>query len=133
MPDINLQYVLAVGLIDGAVTFQNTHDEHRIHDREVRALMSRIDLVHSDEMEEQRQAHVEIQLTDGIEVARKVFPVRGTKDDPMERHEVESKARDLLGGVAPTDQVDRIVETVWNLEDVKAASDLAALLVLDRH
>ena len=131
MPDICLQYVLAVGLIDGAVTFQNTHDEDRIVQDEVRELMSRVDLIHSDEMEEQRQANLELKLTDGRTLERHVFPVRGTKDDPMERHEVESKARDLLGGVMDAAAVDRLVETVWNLEDLEHASDLAAQLVLD--
>lgn len=130
MPDICLQYVLAVGLIDGAVTFQNTHDEQRIREEGVRQLMDRVELVHSDEMEEQRQAHVELRLTDGRRLERHVFPVRGTKDDPMERSEVEAKARDLLGGVMASDQATALIDRVWAIEDVASAGALAELMIL---
>ncbi|MPZ88638.1 MAG: MmgE/PrpD family protein [Nitriliruptorales bacterium] len=130
MPDICLQYVLAVGLIDQAVTFENTHDEERLHQPDVAALMSRVDLVHDVEMEVTRQANVALVLKDGRRLERHVFPVRGTKDNPMERSEVEAKARDLLTGVMSPGQADELIQSVWSLEDVVSMREFRPLLRL---
>ena len=45
MSDISLQYLLAVMLIDGTVTFKAAHDGSRMRDPRVRALAPRIELV----------------------------------------------------------------------------------------
>ena len=44
MPDICMQHMCAIMLIDGKVTFASSHDEKRMRDREVLALRNRIEL-----------------------------------------------------------------------------------------
>jgi len=44
MPDICMQHMCAVMLIDGNVTFASSHDQKRMRDREVLALRNRIEL-----------------------------------------------------------------------------------------
>ena len=44
MPDICMQHMCAVMLIDGKVTFASSHDEKRMRDRAVLALRSRVEL-----------------------------------------------------------------------------------------
>lgn len=97
MEDINVQYLVSRTLIDGACTFAAAHDTGGGKKPEVAALLARTTLVADHEMELKRQARVEADLSDGRTVSRSVFPVRGTSDDPMTRHEVEVKADDLLG------------------------------------
>ena len=43
MPDICMQHMCAVMLIDGKVTFASSHDKKRMRERKVLALRSRID------------------------------------------------------------------------------------------
>jgi hypothetical protein len=47
MPDICMQYLCAVMLIDGIVTFKSAHDEKSMQDRKVLDMRSRIELMRS--------------------------------------------------------------------------------------
>ena len=49
MPDICLQHMCAIMLIDGKVTFASSHDEKRMRDRKVLALRNRIELQRFDQ------------------------------------------------------------------------------------
>ena len=72
MPDICMQHLCAVMLLDGTVTFQSSHDEKRMRDRKVLALRSRIELIGDDELTRampSRQGIVELRLKDGRESA----------------------------------------------------------------
>ncbi|MPZ61680.1 MAG: hypothetical protein GEU93_10370 [Propionibacteriales bacterium] len=96
MTNINVQYLAAVTLVDGRCTFAVAHDENGAQRPEVSDLLTRTELVADGEMEPIRQARVEAELVDGRTLRKSVFPVRGTKDDPMTRGEVEAKADDLM-------------------------------------
>ena len=48
MPDICMQHMCAVMLLDGTATFKSAHDEKRMRDRKVLALRSRIELYGDD-------------------------------------------------------------------------------------
>src|SRR6266404_6078656 len=45
MPDVNLQYVIAVALIDGTLSFDASHSYERMRDPQVQAVKQRIELV----------------------------------------------------------------------------------------
>ena len=45
MPDVNLQYVIAVALVDGALSFESSHSYERMQDPRVRAVQARVELV----------------------------------------------------------------------------------------
>ena len=101
MPDVNVQHLMALLLVDGGLTFDSVHDHGRMQDPAVIAVRKKIELVPSQELMEarpRRQAIVEIVLRDGRRLSHRTIAVRGTADNPMTRDEVEAKALDLMAG-----------------------------------
>jgi 2-methylcitrate dehydratase PrpD len=49
MPDICLQHLCVLMLVDGNVTFESAHDKARMHDPAVRAVRRRIELYGDDD------------------------------------------------------------------------------------
>ena len=133
MPDVCLQHLVAVLLLDGALGFRSAHDQARMSDPAVRALRSRIKAVPSAELTAavpERQAIVEIDLTDGRRLSHRTHAVRGTPDNPMDPDEVDSKALDLIAPVAGLDRAQAILRMVRDIGAARAR-DLADLLALD--
>jgi 2-methylcitrate dehydratase PrpD len=131
MPDICLQHLVAVMLIDKTVSFRAAHDRPRMQDPAVLKVRAKVQLVPSAElekMEPSRQAIVEITLNDGTVLAEHVTDVRGTTENPMTREEVVQKARDLVEPVIGKDNCNNLVDKVLGLEKVKDIRELRAVL-----
>jgi 2-methylcitrate dehydratase PrpD len=124
MPAINVQYLVAGTLIDGAFSFAMAHDDARLRGGDVRSLMERTALVGEQDMNGTRQAIVTATTDDGRRHTRHVPAVRGTADDPMTDEELGAKALDLLQpqmGAAASELLDRL----WKLESVEQVRDLS--------
>jgi 2-methylcitrate dehydratase PrpD len=117
MTNINVQYLVARTLVDGACTFAAAHDEDGAKIPAVAAMLRRTVLVADAAMEPIRQARLEVDLLDGTTRSTTVFPVRGTKDDPMTRAEVEAKADDLLSMALPPDARRDLIEACRGVGD----------------
>ncbi|MBI3935793.1 MAG: MmgE/PrpD family protein [Betaproteobacteria bacterium] len=130
MPDICLQHLAAVMLLDGKVTFASAHDKARIRDRRVLALRKRIDLVGSAELTRSggRQAVVEVVTRDGRRLVHHTRAVRGTARDPMTRAEVEEKCMDLVAPMLGRRRGRALIDAVWSLERVQNVRVLRTLL-----
>jgi 2-methylcitrate dehydratase PrpD len=131
MPDICMQHMCAVMLIDGTVTFASSHDDKRMRDRAVLALRSRIELRGDDALSAampSRQGIVEITLRDGRELVRHTKAVHGTAENPMTRAEVDEKSYDLMAPVIGKVRARKLCETVWKLEKVHDVRRLRPLL-----
>ena len=131
MPDINLKYLLAVTLLDGELTFEMTHSYERMNDPAVLELKKRIQLMDDPELVAapiRRQGIVEVTTKDGAQLREHVVRVRGTVDNPMTTEEVERKCRDLLVPVLGEERARRLIDSIWNLEQVKDVRDLRPLL-----
>jgi 2-methylcitrate dehydratase PrpD len=131
MPDICMQHLCALMLLDGDVGFRSSHDTGRMRRPEVLALRRRVELRGDDELSRampSRQGIVELRLRDGRELRHHVREVRGTPGNPMERREVEAKARDLIAPVIGKARAGRLCDTVWNLERVEDVRKLRPLL-----
>lgn len=131
MPDICLQHLCAIMLIDGIVTFESAHDEARMRDPQVLALRSRIELHGDDEMSRvmpSRQAILELTSTQGHTLQHRVTAVLGTADNPMTRQQVDEKCFHLLAPVLGDTRARGLCDAVWSLEDVSNALDLRPLL-----
>jgi 2-methylcitrate dehydratase PrpD len=76
----------------------------------------------------QRTAIVEMTLTDGRMVSERVGTVRGTAANPMTRADVIAKARDLIVPVQGAATFDKLVERVFDIENVKNVVELRPLL-----
>jgi 2-methylcitrate dehydratase PrpD len=131
MPDICMQHMCAVMLIDGIVTFESAHDEKRMRDRKVLDLRSRIELYGDDALTAalpSRQGIVELMLKDGRELRHHVKAVRGTADNPMTRAEVDEKCFHLMSPILSKKRARLLCDTVWTLEDVSTMRNLRPLL-----
>jgi 2-methylcitrate dehydratase PrpD len=127
MPDVNVQHLMAMLLIDGTLSFTAVHDEERMRDPAILALRRKITLVPSEELmhaRPRRQAIVAIKTRDGRSLSRRTLAVRGTADNPMTQAEVEAKALELIGGALGARRAKAIVQAMRNLDSI---SDVRAL------
>jgi 2-methylcitrate dehydratase PrpD len=131
LPDICVQHMLAVMLIDKTASFRAAHDEPRMHDPELLRQRAKVQLVPDEELERRRpsrEAIVEVTLTDGTAFREHVLAVRGTAENPMSRDEVVAKARDLMAPVLGEAKTAKLIETTLALETVKNIRELRPLL-----
>lgn len=133
IPDISLQHLISVMLVDGTVSFKSAHDIVRMKDPAVLKQRAKVELVRDAELEKlmpKRVAVVEVRLTGGKTLSERVETVRGTAGNPMTREELIGKARDLIVPVLGTGKFDRLVETVFALEQLQNVRVLRPLIQL---
>jgi 2-methylcitrate dehydratase PrpD len=131
IPDICLQHMAAVMLMDETVTFSSAHDKGRMKDAATLREREKVKLIPDEQLERLmplRVAIVEVQLTDGTHLTRRVDNVRGTPKNPMTRGEIVAKARDLIAPILGPAQCASLIEKVLNLERVEDIRELRPLL-----
>ena len=131
MPDICLQHMVSVMILDKTASFAAAHDKARMKDPAVLRMRAKVQLVPSAELEKMepaRQAIVEITLNDGTVLSERVNDVRGTVDNPMTREEVVQKARDLVEPVLGKANCATLVDKILNLEKVSNVRELRSVL-----
>lgn len=131
IPDISLQHLMAVMLLDKTVSFKTAHDLARMKDPAVLKERAKVTLVHDEELEKlmpKRVAIVEVALTDGKMLSERVETVRGTAGNPMTREEMIAKARDLIVPVLGADKFQKLSDAIFGLENVKNVLELRPLL-----
>jgi 2-methylcitrate dehydratase PrpD len=131
IPDICLQHLIAVMVVDKNVTFKTAHDIARMKDPAVLAQRAKVTLVHDEALERlmpKRVAIVEVTLNDGKVLTDRVEAVRGTADNPMTRDEVAAKARELMTPVLGAAPTAKLIERIFDLENLKSVRDLRPLL-----
>ncbi len=131
MPDISLQHMVAVMLIDKTASFQAAHDKARMKDASVLRQRAKVELAPDEELERlypRRETIVEVTLSGGEKLTERVEAVRGTAENPMPRAEVIAKCRDLIAPVLGAAACNRLIETVMGLERVKNVREVGALL-----
>jgi 2-methylcitrate dehydratase PrpD len=131
MPDICLQHMMAVMLMDKTVSLQAAHDNPRMGDPAILRQRAKIQLVPDEELQRRlprREAIVELTLTDGTHLSEHVEAVRGTAENPMSREEVVAKARQLLEPALGASTSTSLIEKVLGIEGVKDIRELRPLL-----
>jgi 2-methylcitrate dehydratase PrpD len=125
MPDVCLQHLVAVMLIDGTVSFQAAHDTPRMRDPAVLRQRAKVELLGDAELDQRvREAILAVRFADGTELTEHVRAVRGTADNPMPRSEVVGKCRDLMMPVLGEARCTELIERILTIESM---SDLRAL------
>ncbi len=131
MPDICLQHMMAIMLMDKTASFKAAHDIDRMKDAKVLAQRAKVNLI-SDENLNQfmpiRVAIVEVILKDGRRFSERVDAVRGTPRNPMTKAEVFDKALDLIGPVIGNAQSKELLAFVNSLEQQTNLNKLSYLL-----
>ena len=130
IPDICLQHMIAVMLIDGTASFAAAHDVARMKDPEVLRQRAKVELVPDDELEKRRparEATVDVVLSGDRRFSEHVSAVRGTAQNPMTKDEVIAKCRDLMApvlGAARSDALTKLVLTIETQADLRALRPL---------
>jgi 2-methylcitrate dehydratase PrpD len=131
MPDICLQHMIAVMMIDKTASFKAAHDKPRMQDPATLRERAKVQLISDEELERlipKRVAIVEVTLNDGTKLTERVESVRGTPENPMTRDEVVAKCRDLMAPVLGAASATSLIEKVLSLENVKSIRELRPLL-----
>jgi len=131
MPDICMQHLCAVMLLDGIVTFASSHDEKRMKDSKVLALRSRMELFGDETLTRvlpSRQGIVELKLKDGRALRHHTQAVRGTAQNPMTRTEVDEKAYHLMAPILGKARARLLCDAVWALDKLSNMRKLRPLL-----
>ena len=131
MPDICLQHLIAMMLIDKTVSFRSVHDKPRMQDPAILRQRAKVTLVPDEELDHllpKRVAIVEVTLADGSHLTERVDAVRGTAENPMTRDEVVAKCRNLMTPVLGTGASTNLIETVLGLDNAKDIRELRPLL-----
>jgi len=131
MPDICLQYMVAVMLLDKTATFRSSHDKARMQDPLVQRQRAKVQLIGDAELEHRlprRETIVQATLSDGTRLTDHVDAVRGTAENPMSREEVVAKSRDLMSPVLGEAKSASLIAKVLNLESLKNVRELRPLL-----
>jgi 2-methylcitrate dehydratase PrpD len=131
IPDICVQHMLAVALMDKTVTFASAHDVARMKDTAVLRERAKITLVPDADLERLmplRVAILELTLVDGARLVRRVDNVRGTPENPMTRDEVITKATDLITPVLGAPKCANLIGKIFGLESVSDIRELRPLL-----
>ena len=131
IPDICLQHMVAVMLLDKTASFAAAHDKARMKDPAVLRQRAKVELLADpriDAVRPRREGIVELTLADGTQMSEWIKDVRGTAENPMPRAEVAAKARDLMAPLLGKAKSAKLIDTVLALESVKNVRQLRPLL-----
>jgi len=123
MPDICIQHMIAVMLVDKTVTFRSAHDKPRMRDPGILRHRAKVRLDPTT-----GQPLVVVVLADGTRLSEDVVAVLGTANNPMTRDQVITKCRDLMTPVVGGPASGALIERILNLEDLKNIRGLRPLL-----
>ncbi len=138
MPDISLQYILSVLLLDGHITFANSHDYARHQLAQTRAVMQRVHLIPDPDLDvppsaspadrRTRRAIVTVTTRDGTTFTERVDACLGARTNPMSWDQLAHKAHSVLDTVMPVAQVDGLIGRVQHLESMASVRELRTYL-----
>jgi 2-methylcitrate dehydratase PrpD len=130
MPDISVQHLLALMLLDGTVTFASAHDFKRMKDPKVLALRRRIRALGDPELTDAQRRWrcvMEVRLKDGRTLHHQTMAAKGSFENPLTRAEEEDKALDLLVPVLGRNKSRALIATLWAIEEVNDLRSLRKL------
>jgi 2-methylcitrate dehydratase PrpD len=129
LPDICLQHLVAVMLIDRTVSFKAAHDVARMKDAALLAERAKVELVPDRELDRVvREAIVEITFADGSMLSEHTQAVRGSARNPMPREEVVAKCLDLMTPILGAGPSRELVDGVLGMEKLSNIRALRPLL-----
>jgi 2-methylcitrate dehydratase PrpD len=128
---VNCQYIIAVALVDGTVSFDASHSQERMNDPQIRAVKSRVELVADRSLmvpDAPRSALVEVTLADGRTVNHFTRHPPGFKENPLTTEGVNEKARSLMVPVIGAQRTEALIARVNALENVADMREFRSLI-----
>jgi 2-methylcitrate dehydratase PrpD len=130
MPDISVQHLLALMLLDGAVTFASAHDYARLRDRRVLNLRKRIEAIGDPTLTDPQRrwrAVIDIVLKDGRRLHHQTMAAKGMFENPLTPEEENEKVRDLIVPILGANRAQRLIEALWRFDTLADIRELRAL------
>ncbi len=132
MPDVNCQYLMATALLEGAISFANSHSHEHMSEKEVRAVMERVKIIGDPKLNDPaapRGGIVELVLKDGRTVSQHTRFPPGTKENPIDTETLNAKARDLMGPVLGATRTEAAIQQLNALDKVADVGELVRSLL----
>jgi 2-methylcitrate dehydratase PrpD len=131
MPDVNCQHIIAVALVSGTVSFEDSHSYKRMKEPAVLAAKARVQLIADAALMDRaapRSGKVEVTLKDGRTVSHFTRHAPGTRENPMDTEAVNAKARLLMAPVLGAEKTEGLIRQINALEKLKNVRDLRKFL-----
>ena len=136
MPDVNCQHIIALALVEGTVSFEDSHSYERMADPKVRAVKERVQLIADRDLMDPaapRSGRVEVTLRDGRTVSHFTRHAPGTTENPLDTESVNAKARLLMTPVLGAEQTEGVIRRVNALEALADVRELRPFLARAGH
>ena len=130
MPDISVQHLLAVMLLDGTVTFQSAHDFKRMKDSNVLDLRKRIEALGDPGLTDTQRRWrcvMEVTLKDGRVLRHQTMAAKGSFENPLTFSEENEKALDLIAPVLGKRRAQDLLAALWKFDQIKNVRTLRRL------
>jgi 2-methylcitrate dehydratase PrpD len=119
---LSMPFTVGVALTRGSVTLRDFESASRT-DPSLVALMDKIEVELDTDADAAypragRPADVQIALTDGRRLQRRVEQPRGEPSNPLSDAELEAKARDLVEPIIGADGAKLLIESAWNFDSL---------------
>jgi 2-methylcitrate dehydratase PrpD len=131
MPDVNCQHLVALALVKGAVSFDDSHSRPLMQDSAILAVRRRVELIGDRALvdpEAPRSGFVEVTMTDGRKVNHFTRHPPGTKENPLDTAGVNAKVRDLMEPVLGAQKTQALIAQINTLEALDDIRKLRPLL-----
>lgn len=132
MPALNLPYLAAVILEDGDLSFDMAQSEERMSSESIKEKMRSVTMTHDPSQEREprvESALVEVILKSGEQEQIFIEHVLGFPERPMNRQDVEDKARSLAIPVLGPEKTDKLIATIWDLDNIGDIRTIIPLLI----
>ena len=130
MPDINVQHLLALMLLDRKVTFSSAHDYARMHDPRVVKVRARVEAIGDPTLtdpDRRWRCAMQVKLKNGRILSLETMAAKGGVDNPLAREDEEEKALGLMTPVLGSKRTQALIAALLSIERVKNARDLRKL------
>jgi 2-methylcitrate dehydratase PrpD len=131
MPDVNCQHIIAVALVKGQVSFEDSHSYEQMKDPALRAVKARVQLVADPALmdpDAPRSGRVEVTLSDGRTFSHFTRHAPGTAENPLDTESVNDKARILMEPVLGASKTEELIRRVNAIETLANVRDLRPFL-----
>jgi 2-methylcitrate dehydratase PrpD len=131
MPDISLQHMMAVMLLNDTVTFRAAHDKELMRDPAILSERAKVALVPDADLEKlypQLVAIVDVKLKNATQYSQRIDAVRGTVKNPMTHKEIGEKAADLMRPFLGDEKTGRLIDAIFQLDSLDDVRKLRPLL-----
>jgi 2-methylcitrate dehydratase PrpD len=122
MPDISVQHLLAVMMIDRKLTFKTAHDFSRMKDKQVLKVREKIHAVGDPsltDVQRRWRCVMEIHLKNGEILRGETMAAKGSFENPLNVVEENEKALDLIAPILGKKRSLELLSSLWNIEKIK--------------